>query len=152
MKKKIVPKKNVTYKNKEAITKAEEPVPTYSRSIKMIPAVKDFTYNEFKKIADKTPFTQSEWAAMLHVSERTLQRYAKSNGSFAPINAERAVQISNVIKKGKEVFGSIDKFYSWLKRNPYMLEGNLSLTALTTSEGINNILTQLGRIEHGLFA
>ena len=152
MKKKIVSKKNVTYKNKEAITKAEEPVPTYIRSIKMIPAVKDFTYNEFKKISDKTPFTQAEWAAMLHVSERTLQRYAKNNGSFAPINAERALQISNVIKKGKEVFGSADKFYSWLKRNPYMLEGNLSLAALTTSEGINNILTQLGRIEHGLFA
>lgn len=118
----------------------------------MMPAVKDFTYNEFKKISDKTPFTQAEWASMLHVSERTLQRYAKSNGSFAPINAERAVQISNVIKKGKEVFGSVDKFYAWLKRNPYMLEGNLSLAALTTSEGINNILTQLGRIEHGLFA
>lgn len=140
------------YKNKEAITKAEEPLPTYNRSVKMMPAVKDFTYNEFKKISDKTPFTQAEWASMLHVSERTLQRYAKSNGSFAPINAERAVQISNVIKKGKEVFGSVDKFYAWLKRNPYMLEGNLSLSALTTSEGINNILTQLGRIEHGLFA
>ena len=55
-----------------------------------MPAVKDFTYNEFKKIADKSPFTKAEWAALLHVSERTLQRYAKDNCSFAPINAERA--------------------------------------------------------------
>jgi len=42
---------------------------------------------------------------MLHVSERTLQRYAKNNGVFAPINAERAVQIAHVLQRAKEVFG-----------------------------------------------
>jgi putative toxin-antitoxin system antitoxin component (TIGR02293 family) len=152
MKKKAIIKKTAEYKQKEVITKTEEPMPVYSRSVKVIPTLKDFTYNEFKKISDKTPFTQAEWASMLHVSERTLQRYAKNNSSFAPINAERAMQINNVIKRGKEVFGSVDKFYEWIKRNPYMLEGNLSLASLTTAEGINNVLTQLGRIEHGLFA
>ena len=124
----------------------------YNRSVKIIPSLKDFTYNEFKKISDKTPFTQAEWASMLHVSERTLQRYAKTNGSFAPINAERAMQIGNVIKRGKEVFGNVDKFYKWIKSNPIMLETNLSPASLTTAEGINNILTQLGRIEHGILA
>lgn len=152
MKKKTIIKKTAEYKQKEVVTKAEEPMPVYNRTVKVIPPLKDFTYNEFKKISDKTPFTQAEWAAMLHVSERTLQRYAKSNGSFAPINAERAMQINNVIKRGKDVFGSVDKFYNWIKRNPYMLESNLSLASLTTAEGINNVLTQLGRIEHGLFA
>ena len=37
-------------------------MPTY-RSVKALPQLKDFTYNEFKKIADKSPFTQAEWAA-----------------------------------------------------------------------------------------
>lgn len=152
MKKKTATKKNQAYKPNDFVSKAEEPEAVFIKSIKIIPQLKNFTYNEFKKISDKTPFTQAEWAAMLHVSERTLQRYAKNNGSFAPINAERALQIGNVIKKGKEVFGSIDTFYNWIKRNPYMLEGNLSLSSLTTAEGINNVLTQLGRIEHGLFA
>ena len=152
MKKKPIIKKATGYKQKEELSKAEEPVPVYSRTVRVIAALKDFTYSEFKKISDKTPFTQSEWASMLHVSERTLQRYAKTNGSFAPINAERALQIDNVIKRGKEVFGSIDKFYNWIKRNPNMLEANLSLSSLTTAEGINNVLTQLGRIEHGILA
>jgi putative toxin-antitoxin system antitoxin component (TIGR02293 family) len=89
---------------------------------------------------------------MLHVSERTLQRYSKNNGSFAPINAERAMQLDKLFKRGKEVFGSIDKFYQWIKRGPGMLEGNLSLASLTTAEGIQMILTQLGRIEHGILA
>lgn len=152
MKKKKTIKKPTVYRQNDAISKVEEPGAVYTRSIRVMPSLKDFTYNEFKKISDKTPFTQAEWAAMLHVSERTLQRYAKSNGSFAPINAERAMQIDKVIKKGKEVFGSIETFYNWIKRNPYMLEGNLSLQSLTTANGIQMVLTQLGRIEHGLFA
>lgn len=133
------------------LSKLEEPTPVY-RSVKALPQVKDFTFSEFKKIADKAPFTQAEWASILHVSERTLQRYAKNNGSFAPINAERALQIDKVLKEGKFTFGKVENFYNWLKREPYMLEGNLSLNSLTTYEGIQKILTQLGRIQHGLFA
>ena len=143
--------KNSSYRPIEAISKAEEPMPVY-RSVKALPQVKDFTYNEFKKIADKTPFTQAEWASILHVSERTLQRYAKNNGSFAPINAERALQIAKVLKEGEFTFGKIENFYNWLKRNPYMLGGNLSFEALTTANGIERVLTQLHRIQHGLFA
>jgi len=129
-----------------------EPYPVYFKTIKIIPSLKNFTYNEFKKIADKVPFTQAEWAVMLHISERTLQRYAKNNGSFAPINAERALQIDTVIKKGKEVFGTVDMFCSWIRSNPPMLEGRLSLESLTSAHGINMIFIQLGRIEHGVLA
>jgi putative toxin-antitoxin system antitoxin component (TIGR02293 family) len=143
--------KTSAYKPDTLISKTEEPMPAY-RSVKALPQVKDFTYNEFKKIADKSPFTQAEWAAILHVSERTLQRYAKNNGSFAPINAERALQIDKVLKEGKNTFGKIENFYNWIKREPYMLEGNLSLHSLTTYEGIQRVLTQLSRIQHGIFA
>jgi putative toxin-antitoxin system antitoxin component (TIGR02293 family) len=148
MKKRV---KNSSYKPANATSVVEEPMAVY-RSVKAIPQVKDFTFSEFKKIADKTPFTQAEWASILHVSERTLQRYAKNNGSFAPINAERALQIEKVLKEGKITFGKVENFYNWLKRNPYMLEGNLSFNSLTSYEGIQKVLTQLGRIQHGLFA
>ncbi|MEN9569060.1 MAG: hypothetical protein RL172_291 [Bacteroidota bacterium] len=152
MKKKQPIKKTTPYKQQNAVSKVEEPVPIFSKPLKIVAALKDFTYTEFKKIADKTPFTQAEWAAMLHISERTLQRYAKNNGSFAPINAERAMQIDTVIKRGKEVFGDINKFYNWLKNNPIMLEGQLSFESLTSAHGINMVLTQLGRLEHGILA
>ena len=152
MKKNTQKKKPASYKGNEQVSKAEEPLsPTY-RSVKIIPLVKDFTYSELKKIADKVPFTQAEWAAILHVSERTLQRYAKNNGVFAPINAERALQIAAVIKEGIITFGNATLFYSWIKRKPYMLEGNLSFESLTSIDGIQKVLTQLGRIQHGIFA
>ena len=143
--------KNIAPKHNTSINKVEEPMPTY-RSVKALPQLKDFTYNEFKKIADKSPFTQVEWAALLHVSERTLQRYAKNNGSFASINAERALQINKVLKEGKITFGKVENFYNWLKHEPYMLEGNLSFNSLTSYEGIQKVLTQLGRIQHGILA
>jgi putative toxin-antitoxin system antitoxin component (TIGR02293 family) len=143
--------KITNYKQSNTPSKLEEPMPVY-RSIKVLPQVKDFTYSEFKKIADKSPFTQSEWASILHVSERTLQRYAKNNGSFAPINAERALQIDKVLKEGKTTFGKVENFYNWLKRNPYMLGGNLSFDSLYSANGIERVLTQLTRIQHGLFA
>lgn len=122
------------------------------RSLKPKPQVKDFNYTEFRKIADKAPFSQAEWATMLHISERTLQRYAKSNSSFAAINAERAVQIDKILKEARKAFGSAEKFYQWLKRNPPIAEGNISLESLQSLDGIEKILTQLGRIQHGLFA
>jgi putative toxin-antitoxin system antitoxin component (TIGR02293 family) len=151
MKKNLSSKKIKPVARKVKLSNMNEPGPVY-RSVKALPAVKDFTYSEFKKIADKAPFTQAEWAALLHISERTLQRYAKDNSTFASINAERALQIARVLKEGELTFGKQENFYNWLKRGPYMLGGNLSFDSLTTADGIERVLTQLIRIQHGLFA
>jgi len=128
-----------------------EPVSRY-KSVKVLSNVKDFTFEEFKKVADKTPFTLAEWAGILHVSERTLQRYAKNNGKFAPINAERFHQINHVLSRGKKVFGKTAFFYEWIHSNPPTLEGQISFSSLTNFDGIQRILTQLGRIENGILA
>ncbi|MEO6729733.1 MAG: antitoxin Xre-like helix-turn-helix domain-containing protein [Ferruginibacter sp.] len=140
------------YRQNAKVTNAEEAEVMFSKSVKVIPSVKDFTYSEFKKLADNTPFTQAEWAAMLHVSERTLQRYAKNNSSFAPINAERFVQIHHVLTRGKKVLGNIESFYDWIHSNPPMLEGDLSFESLTSFDGLQRVLSQIGRIEHGILA
>jgi len=114
--------------------------------------VKDFDYEEFRKIADKAPFTQAEWASLLHVSERTLQRYAKNNGVFAPINAERAMQIAQLLAEGKKTFGKTDLFYNWLRSNPVSLDGTITMATLQTTSGIQQVLSQLGRIQHGILS
>ena len=143
--------KNKKYKNTSIEPlKAEEPEVAYgiSKQIK----IKDITFNDFKKIAEKTDFTQKEWSEILHISERTLQRYAKENTVFGFSVADRILQVNKVFERGLEVFGSYAKFNLWLRGDPYMLEGRLSLLSLASIEGINNILTQIGRIEHGILA
>jgi putative toxin-antitoxin system antitoxin component (TIGR02293 family) len=146
--KKNIPKK---YAEDEPKSMVNEPNVFYG-SLKKTTAPKEFSYEDFKKIADKVPFTLAEWATILHVSERTLQRYAKNNSNFAPINAERIFLIEKVLEEAKITFGKTEKFYEWISRNPYSLEGNISINNLSTYEGIQNVLTQLGRIQHGIFA
>ncbi|MEO6406761.1 MAG: hypothetical protein ABIY51_04190 [Ferruginibacter sp.] len=141
----------ISKKDKDQPSLVEEPLMVYN-PLRMLPSLKDFTYYEFKKISDKAPFNQSEWASFLHVSERTLQRYAKGEGSFAAINAERAMQVAGVLEVGKNIFGTTAQFYTWLKSNPPMLEGVLSLESLTSAHGIQMVLIQLGRIQHGILA
>ncbi len=144
--------KNRNYKkpNIEA-GKLSEPETNY-RQLRQVKITKDLTYNDFKKIAAKTDFTQKEWADILHISERTIQRYAKDNAEFSFSVTDRILQINKVFERGQEVFGSYKKFNEWLRDEPSMLEGRLSLLSLASFEGINNILTQLGRIEHGILA
>ena len=145
-------KKKKEYKTDDIKSaKVEEPLEEYGIQ-PHFQSVKDFTFNDFKKIASKVDFTQKEWSDILHISDRTLQRYANDNGSFNTGVIDRILQISKVLQRGREVFGSYQKFNLWLRENPYMLEGRLSLHSLASIEGINNVLTQLGRIEHGILA
>ena len=144
-------KKSVSYSTDVHLSKIKGAAPAYTKVAKTI-SLTDFTYEDFKKVADKIPFTQAEWSEILHISERTLQRYAKDNHLFAPINAERILLINKVLAEAKITFGKTEKFYEWIKRNPYMMEGNLSVQSLSTYEGIQNVLTQLGRIQQGIFA
>lgn len=145
-------KKNKKYTEKEEKPMmAEEPMAIYELK-KNVPSLKNFTFNDFKKIADKVDFTQKEWSDILHISERTLQRYAHDNGFFNTGVTDRILQINKVFERGKEVFGSYERFNLWLRDSPYMLEGRLSIHSLASFEGINLVLTQIGRIEHGIFA
>jgi putative toxin-antitoxin system antitoxin component (TIGR02293 family) len=148
---KKIKKKPAPYKDTSKLSMLQEPFAGYM-PVKNMPLVKEFDYKEFKKISDKVSFTQQEWADILHISERTIQRYAKANNTLPFDVTDRALQIDKVIKRGGEVFGNLDKFISWLRSNPLMLEGRLSLQSLRSIEGINLVLTQIGRIEHGLLA
>jgi uncharacterized protein (DUF2384 family) len=115
-------------------------------------ALKDFDYTEFRSIADATPFSIAEWAVFLHLSERTLQRYAKSNGVFGGMQAERALQIERLVKEGKQTLGSEKKFYQWLQSAPVTLEGSIGIESLSSNDGIQQVHIELKRIQHGLLA
>lgn len=151
MQKKKNIKKTAEYNPGSKTSRVYEPK-VHFQAMKPMTVVKDFNYKEFKKISDKVPFTLQEWAQILHISERTLQRYAKANSNFPFSVVDRVLQIDKVIKRGIEVFGSLDKFISWLRSDPSMLEGRLSFQSLGSIEGINLVLMQLGRIEHGILA
>src|SRR5579864_9288083 len=125
MKKKINKRKTELQKSEKELKDEEAQMDYYpSKRLKL---TKEFTYNEFKKISDKVDFTQKEWSDILHISERTLQRYAKDNSAFNFSVIDRILLIDKVLKKGVEVFGNVIDFIAWLKNDPISIEGELGL-------------------------
>ena len=110
------------------------------------------SYKDFNKIADDTPFSLTEWAHYLQLSERTIQRNQKENKSFQPIQSERIVEISMLYKYGLEVFGDKDNFNIWLNSRSISLGGRTPKNLLDTKFGISMVRDELGRIEHGILA
>lgn len=147
-----VMKKNTSKKYKPedtATSKVNEPILRY-KSVKILPSVQDFSYKKFEKIANKVPFTQKEWASILHLSEKTLQRYSKDNKSFEGIYVDRILKMQELIEMGLGTFASAEAFYRWLKRDKPMLGIVLTFSDLLSGDGIQEHINAIGRMEHGV--
>jgi len=131
-------------------TKVEEPLPVYAVPKKVL-AVADYSYKKLKKIIDMVPFTQAEWANMLHLSERTLQRYAKNNSSFEGIYTDRILLLQEMIQLGLETFQDAASFTSWLKEDKKVMGQNLNFQSLYSERGIQEVIDQLTRIQYGVY-
>lgn len=143
-------KKYPAAKNKQII--AKEPTIEYSIPKKSLTTTTvGFTHKKFQRIACKMPFTQKEWADILHLSEKTLQRYAKSNTSFEGIYVDRILQIEQLIELGLETFSDGITFYNWLKKDKRVLGETLNFSSLYTFQGINKIIDELERIQYGVY-
>ncbi|HEX3025061.1 MAG TPA: antitoxin Xre-like helix-turn-helix domain-containing protein, partial [Chitinophagaceae bacterium] len=123
----------------------------YAPSVKIIPMVTDFSFKKFIKIADKVPFTQKEWANILHLSERTLQRYSKDNSSFEGIYIDRILQIEQLINLGLETFNNASALYAWLKKDKVVFNRVLNFESLYSYQGIQDTYNQIGRILHNVY-
>ena len=107
----------------------------YGNPAKRMPVVADFTYKKFEKIEAKVPFTQKEWAGILHLSARTLQRYAKEGKSFEGLHVDRLLHIEQLIDMGLETFTTPAAFYEWLKKEKKVLGQALHFESLYTTQG-----------------
>jgi putative toxin-antitoxin system antitoxin component (TIGR02293 family) len=110
------------------------------------------SYTHFQKLSGNTPFSMNEWSRILHLSERTLQRYKKDRLSFESLQSERILEIILLQKKGVDVFGSEAKYYSWLNSINVSLGGISPRELLDNSFGISLVRDALLRIEHGVLA
>lgn len=139
------------YRPNTKISKVEEPIAMPYKPAKRLPMVADFSYAKFAKIAAKVPFTQKEWANILHLSEKTLQRYSKDNKSFEGIYVDRILQLEQLIDIGLETFTDADALYRWLKKEKLVLGQTLTFESLYSAQGIQDITDQIGRIQYGVY-
>lgn len=109
-------------------------------------------YRLFRLIREKTPFSEEEWAEILNISTKTLQRYrASRNHVFKPIHSEKILELAEVTSLGNSVFGP-EKFYLWLQTPNFAL-GNLKpKELLKDSYGKELVVEELHHIDQGIFA
>ena len=102
-------------------------------------------------LAKKISLNIQELSNILHISERTLQRY-DDDAIIKTEYAEKAVELARLYTRGEEVFGSMDKFKLWIKTPGLVFKGEAPVSMLDTSVGFDMVFKELGRIEHGIFA
>jgi len=102
-------------------------------------------------LAKKISLTIQELANIMHISERTLQRY-DDDAIVSSEYAEKGIELARLYTRGEEVFGSSDKFKLWIRTPSVIFNNEAPLSLLDTSAGFNMVFTELGRIEHGIFA
>jgi putative toxin-antitoxin system antitoxin component (TIGR02293 family) len=98
-----------------------------------------------------TGITTDEMAAIMHTSERTLRRYTATT-VLNPEQSERAFELARLYSRGEEVFGSLELFKDWMSNTVLALGNKKPKEFLDTSLGIDVLMDELGRIEHGIFA
>lgn len=110
-----------------------------------------FSKRALLALAKKISLTLQELTTILHISERTLQRY-DDDAIIKTEYAEKAVELARLYTRGQEVFGSIDKFKLWMKAPSLVFNNEAPVSLLDTSAGFDMVFTELGRIEYGIFA
>ena len=106
----------------------------------------------FLDIVNGGSFTIKEWSKFLHLTERTIQRYKKEKKRFETIHSEKIIEIARLQNRGKEIFGTLDNFEQWMNSKLISLGGTKPIDLLDNAFGIDMVMDELGRIEHGVLA
>lgn len=93
----------------------------------------------------------SKMAALLPVTERTIQRYAPED-HFNRVVSEYILHIAEVMARGTEVFEDKSIFMHWLAQPNTTLGSRTPKSLLDSRFGTDMVLDELGRIEHGVFS
>jgi putative toxin-antitoxin system antitoxin component (TIGR02293 family) len=109
-------------------------------------------FHFFQKLSGLFPLSFREWATVLGISERTLQRYEKSKKKFDGLHAEQLVRISMLNNLGLDVFGKAENWQYWLSQPSPAFGGLVPKTLLGSFTGQELIRDELNRINHGIFS
>ena len=107
------------------------------------------TKDAVSHLARHLSLSLKDMAALLPVTERSLQRYTAKQ-HLSPTVSEQVLQIAEAVARGTEVFGDKDRFLAWANQPSKALAGKKPLELLGSRFGIDLVLDELGRMEHGV--
>ena len=108
-------------------------------------------YSLFDKIQKQSPYNAREWAELLGISYKSMQRLQSSNGRFKSIHSEKIFEFAEVFKAGKDFFEDDGKFKHWLERKNRGFGGMRPIDFMKSSYGKDLVIETIGGFEHGIF-
>jgi putative toxin-antitoxin system antitoxin component (TIGR02293 family) len=108
-------------------------------------------YRVFELIRNTSPFTFEDWSVFLNISNKTLQRYKAAKSRFKAPHSEKILELAEVLNTGMLVFQDIDKLKQWLHTENYALGNFRPMDLLSDSYGKELVLSELIRIDEGIF-
>jgi len=109
-------------------------------------------YEFYEVIRRFTPFNEVEWASILDVSTKSLQRFKQMAKVFKATQSEKLIEMAEVAHTGIDTLGGLEQFNLWLQTPNYALGGVSPKSLLTNSYGKELVLAELNRINYGILA
>ena len=101
------------------------------------------------KLASFLELSTAQMAHLLPVTERTIQRYSRTTRLNRSVS-EHILEIAHVAVRGVDVFEDKGRFLAWMGRVNVALGNRKPLDLLASTLGIDLVIDELGRIEHGV--
>ncbi len=109
-------------------------------------------YSFFDLIKLYSPFSESDWANILDISSKSLQRYKQRSKNFKSTQSEKIIEMAEVTNIGLDVFEDMEKFKLWLGTPNFALGNCKPIQLLTDSYGKEMVIGELFRINYGILA
>ncbi|WP_305043837.1 type II RES/Xre toxin-antitoxin system antitoxin [Geoalkalibacter sp.] len=121
--------------------------------VEMVDAVRrGLPYQSLAKVAEALDLSTNQLAQYLPVTARTLQRYQKEKQKLDRDISDHLLQIARVFARCREVMEDSDRARRWLQTPSIPLGQVTPMSLLDTYTGVEMVMDELGRIEHGLAA
>ncbi|MDZ7689609.1 MAG: antitoxin Xre/MbcA/ParS toxin-binding domain-containing protein [Balneolaceae bacterium] len=101
------------------------------------------------KLADTLGVSMKQFAQLLPVTERTLQRREPSSLLNRSIS-EHAILIAEILALGLNVFGDEEKLQRWMHDSNIGLGGHTPFSLLDTAIGAELVKDELNRMDYGV--
>lgn len=110
-----------------------------------------FASQGFVSLSSTLGFSQAEWASILHISDRTLQRYLKEEKAFTGLQAELLHYLGKLTSTGLQLFKNAEGFVQWLRAPKSVMGQTLDFQSLQSITGIRLLQQELGRMAYGVY-
>ncbi|SNB45434.1 antitoxin Xre/MbcA/ParS toxin-binding domain-containing protein [Geobacter sp. DSM 9736] len=106
-------------------------------------------YDAVERLIEALDLTLEDFCHIVPVSRRTLARYR--GGSLDSHLSDHVLMVGKVYERAAEVLESQENAIHWLKTPNYTFRFKRPLDYLSSFTGAQEVLDELGRLQHGIF-